>query len=54
VVDNFGVVLRANAGEELALRLRDAESLEGLLDLVGDVVPRLLFALGWLAVVDDL
>ena len=54
VVDDFGVVLRANARKELALRLRDAESLEGLLDLVGDVVPRLLFSLRWLAVVDDL
>ena len=54
VIDNFGVVLRANAREELALRLWDTESLESLLDLVRDVVPRLLFALRWLAVVDDL
>ena len=54
VVDHLGVVLRADAGEELALRLGDAQLLEGRLDLLGDVVPRLLFALGRLAVVDDL
>ena len=52
---HFGtVVLRADAGQELALRLGDAEPLERRLDLVRDVVPRLLFALGGLAVVDDL
>ena len=54
VVDDFRVVLRADAGQELALRFRDSEPFEGLLDLVRDVVPGLLFALGWLAVVDDL
>ena len=54
VVDDLGVVLGADAGEELALRLGDAEPLERRLDLVGDVVPRLLLALGRLAVVDDL
>ena len=54
VVDDLGVVLGADAGQELALRLGDAEPLECRLDLLGDVVPRLLFALGRLAVVDDL
>ena len=54
VVDDLGVVLRTDAGEELALRLGDPELLEGRLDLLRDVVPRLLFALGRLAVVDDL
>ena len=54
VVDDLGVVLRADAGEELALRLGDPEPLERRLDLLRDVVPRLLFALGRLAVVDDL
>ena len=54
VVDDLGVVLGADAGEELPLRLGDPEPLERRLDLVGDVVPRLLFALGRLAVVDDL
>jgi hypothetical protein len=53
VVDDLAVVLRADAGEKLPLRLGDPEPLERLLDLVGDVVPRLLFALGRLAVVDD-
>ena len=54
MVDDLGVVLGADAGQELALRLGDAELLERRLDLLGDVVPRLLFALGRLAVVDDL
>jgi hypothetical protein len=54
VVDDLAVVLRAHAGQELALRFGDAETLEGGLDLVRDVVPRLLFALRRLAVVDDL
>ena len=53
VVDDLGVVLRADAGEEGALGLRDAQLLEGVLDLVGHVIPRLLFALRGLAVVDD-
>ena len=53
MINHFGVVLRADAGEELPLRLWNAESLEGLLDLIWDVIPRLLFALGWLPVVDD-
>jgi hypothetical protein len=54
VVDDLRVVLGADAGKELALGLRNAEALERRLDLVRDVVPRLLFAFGRLAVVDDL
>jgi hypothetical protein len=54
VIDHLGVVLGADAGEELALRLRDAQLVERLLDLVRDVVPGLLLALGRRAVVDDL
>ena len=54
VVDDLAVVLGADAGEEAALRLRDAQPLEGVLDLVGHVVPGALLALGGLAVVDDL
>ena len=46
VVDDLGLVLRADAGEELALGLGDAEPVEGLLDVVGHVVPG---ALGLLA-----
>ena len=39
VVDDLGLVLGADAGEELALGLGDAELVEGVLDVVGDVVP---------------
>jgi hypothetical protein len=39
VIHNFRVVLRTDAGEELSLRLWDAEPLEGLLDLIWDVIP---------------
>ena len=54
MVDDFRVVLRTDAGEELALGLGNAQSLECRLDLLGDVIPGLLFALGGLAVVHDL
>ena len=53
VVHHLRVVLRTDTGQELPLRLGDPEPLERRLDLVGDVIPRLLFALGRLAVVDD-
>ena len=46
VVDDLGLVLRADAGEELALGLGDAEPVEGLLDVVGHVVPGALGLLG--------
>ena len=43
VVDDFRVVLRANAGDQrLLLRLRDAELVEGVLDVLRHVVPVLL------------
>jgi hypothetical protein len=54
VVHDFGVVLGADARQELALRLWNPKPLKGLLDLFRDVVPGFLFALGGLAVVDDL
>ena len=54
VVDDLAVVLGADAGQEAALGLRDAQPLEGVLDLVGHVVPGALLALRGLAVVDDL
>ena len=44
VVHHLGLVLGAHAGEDLTLRLGDAELLEGVLDLVGHVVPRPLHA----------
>jgi hypothetical protein len=40
VVDDLGLVLGADAGEELALGLGDAQLVEGVLDVLGDVVPR--------------
>ena len=46
VVDDLGLVLGADAGEELALGLRDAQLVERVLDVVRDVVPRLRGLLG--------
>src|SRR3954449_889825 len=54
VVDDLGLVLRADAGEEVALGLGDAEPIEGLLDVLGHVVPRALGALGGAHEVVDL
>ena len=53
VVDHFGLVLRADAGEELALGLGDTQPLEGVLDVVGHFVPRLALLFGGLDVVVD-
>ena len=39
VVDDLGLVLGADAGEELALGLGDAEPVEGVLDVLGDLAP---------------
>src|SRR5436190_5111371 len=50
VIDGLGLVLRADAGEELALGLGDAKAVEGLLDVLGDVVPG---AAGLLAGTDE-
>ena len=46
VVDDLGLVLGADPGEELALRLGDAELVEGVLDVLGDLVPAALALLG--------
>ncbi len=46
VVDGLGLVLGADAGEELALGLGDAEAVEGVLDVLGDLAPAALAALG--------
>ena len=48
VVDDLGLVLGADAGEELALRLGDAELLEGVLDVGGTSSQRVAcFSLGF-------
>ena len=41
VVGGLGVVLGVDAGKEGAFLLRDAEALEGALDVVGDFIPAL-------------
>ena len=53
VVDDLGLVLRADAREELALHLGDAEPLERVLDVLGDVLPGALGTGGRLEVVED-
>ena len=39
VVHELGIVLRADAGKRFALRLRDAEPFEGILNILRDVLP---------------
>ena len=47
VVDQLGVVLRADAGQVAALGLGDAQAVEGVLHVVGQAVPvRLLIGVG--------
>ncbi len=46
VVDDLGLVLGADAGEELALGLGDPQAVERVLDVLGHVVPGALGALG--------
>ncbi len=46
VVDDLGLVLGTDPGQELALRLGDPEPVEGLLDVLGHVIPGTLGALG--------
>jgi hypothetical protein len=43
VVDDLGLVLGADAGEEFALRLGDAEPVEGVLDVLGTSLQSRLF-----------
>ena len=50
VVDDLGLVLRGDAGDEaLLLRLGDAELVVGVLDVLGQVVPRWPPASRWSA-----
>jgi hypothetical protein len=45
VVDHLGIVLRSDAGEEFTLRLRNAQALVGLLDVVRQRIPGILCGL---------
>jgi hypothetical protein len=53
VVDDFTLVLRTDAGEELPLRLRNAELLEGVLDVLGNLFPRFALLFGRSDVIED-
>ena len=53
VVDDLGLILRPDAGEILLLRLRDTELVPRVLDVSGQVVPRVRLLLGRLDVVVD-
>src|SRR5450759_3890598 len=53
VVDDLGLVLSGDAGEELALGLRDAQPVEGVLDVLGNLVPGSAALLGGAEVVVD-
>jgi len=54
VVDHLRLVLGAQASQELALRFRHAQPVKGLLDILRDIIPGALFALGGLDIVIDL
>src|SRR5215208_2937220 len=54
MVDDLGFVLRSDAGERIALGLRDAQLLERVLDVVGHVVPGTALVLHRSDVVVDL
>ena len=54
VVDHFAFVLGANTREILPLRLRDAQLIEGILDVGGQFFPGRARLLGWLDVVVDI
>src|SRR5216117_4013652 len=53
VVHNFGLVLGAYSGQEFLLGLGYAQSVEGLLDLIWNVVPALLNLVSGTEVVVD-
>src|SRR5207302_5103418 len=53
VIDDLRLVLRRHAGEELPLRLRHPQAVEGVLDVGRDIVPGLALLLGRLQVVID-
>jgi hypothetical protein len=53
VIDDLTLVLRTDAGQELPLRLGNAELLEGVLDVLRDFFPRLALLLGGADVVED-
>jgi hypothetical protein len=53
VVDDLGLVLGADAGQVLLLRLGDAETIPRLLDVRRQVLPALCLLLGGLQVVED-
>ena len=53
MVDDFGLILGANAGEKLAFGFGDAEPVEGALNVLGDIVPVLALLFGGAEVVVD-
>ena len=53
MVDDFGIVLRGDAAEELALGFGDAQAVERALDVLGDFFPRLALDVGRAHVIED-
>ena len=52
-VDHLALELRLHPGEKLPLRLGDPQPVEGLLDLLGHIVPGLPLMIGGLQVIED-
>src|SRR6185437_8798444 len=53
VIDHFALILSAHAREIFALRLRDAQLVEGVLDVGGQLLPGRARLLRWLDVIVD-
>src|SRR5262245_36576587 len=53
VVDDLALVLRPDAGQELPLRLGNAEFLEGVLDVFGNFIPGATELLCWPDIVEN-
>jgi hypothetical protein len=53
MIDDFGLVLGGDTGEELSFGFGDTEAVEGVLDVVRYFIPALLSSFGGLDVVVD-
>ena len=53
MIDHLGFILRTHARQELLLGFGDAQFVEGVLDVIGHIIPRLFTTLSRLDIVKD-